>query len=197
MRLLITIALLGMAWNGRAGGSDPVELFRQWYQENSVKLIIQQDVAPFTYSLRYQPVELNVLKALSGSEKVSQQDIKSLYEKNEGKIEFAFKVESKRIQDILAHLSGSEQEYNDRLFYLLDYIIQDFTLVTDQGEFKPLRCSFENTYGAAPTIVLHLVFEFDKKSSLKQLAYSDQFFGCGGLIFDLTEIQQLNIPKIK
>ncbi len=180
------------------GKSDgPVEKFQQWYASHHDQLVISHEVGELNYSLRFLPKELNITREALKLKAATKKDLKALSKKYDGLYEFSFKVQSAHIQDILAALSVDEQDYNDRLFYLLDQIGNDFTLVTELGELKPLRCSFENNYGAAPFITLHLVFEHLSKNKLKQLAYVDQFFGCGNLVFELSEIEQLNIPKIK
>ncbi len=171
--------------------------FFDWYKSNSEELSYSKEVSEFTYAVEYIPVELNVLKELKNKNEYSKKEIKVLYNKYKGVWEFNFKISTNKFRDLLAAISIDQNEYNDRLFYLIDQIGNDFTLVTKTGELKPLKCSFENNYGSAPFITLHLVFDFKTGNEFKQFVYLDSFFGCGNLVYDISTINKLNIPQIK
>ena len=197
MKTRLTYLVLGLLVVSWTSAGQSYEKFQEWYSVNKNSLELSQDVNELSYSIRFMPKELTILREVRGKKDLSRAELNKLNEKYDGFYEFSFKVQSLEVQDILASISDGEEDYNSRLFYLIESIGQDFTLVTRLGELKPLRCSFENNYGTAPFITFHLVFEHAPKNIMQQLAYNDQFFGCGNLMFELEEIEQLNIPKIK
>lgn len=173
------------------------EKFQEWFSKNASLLIVSEVQADYSCELRYLPTELKVFKEVSEKGDIKRSEIKEIYSRFEGTYEFSFRVSKKGVTDVLTHLSDGQEDYTNRLFYLLENITQDFTLVTENGELKPLDCHFENNYGAAPFLTFHLVFERDEKNKLKYLVYQDQFFGLESIIYDLNPIQNLTIPKIK
>lgn len=193
----ITYCLLLVVLSSGMPSEKATRKFTTWYSENASSLMLSEIEDDYTCTIRYIPTELNVLRAVSSETEVKRSEIKELYEKYEGSYEFTFKVRKKSVSDLLTHVSGGQEDYTNRQFYLLESIGQDFTLVTKQGELKPLDCHFENNYGAAPFLTFHLVFDRAEDNELQHFIYQDQFFGLGSLIYDLNTIENLTIPKIK
>ena len=174
-----------------------MEKFKDWYGTNSSFLQLSQELNGFEVSVRYLPEELNVIREISKKSDVSKQEIKELYKKYSGTYEFSFKVSRSGVQDLLTHLSIDNSDYENRLFYLIESIGSDFTLVTTNGDLKPVNCHFENNYGNAPFLTFHLSFEKLPGENLKNFVYQDQTFGLETAVFDLEQIEKLTIPKIK
>lgn len=175
---------------------DNGQNFKDWYAENGKSLVVENQTEHFTFSTRFIPKELKILKELSQRE-ISKKEIRTKL-KNEELIEFGFYLKSNEgVRNLLQAVSSDKEDYNDRLFYLLEDIINDFELEYSSRVVKPLRCSFENDYGVTPYIKLHLVFEKKKGDKLKRLLYDDNFLDQGVFEFKLEHLEKLNIPKIK
>lgn len=175
---------------------DNGQEFKNWYAKNSKSLSVDKKTENFTFSTRFIPRELKVLREVSKNEISTKQARQKL--KSEELIEFSFYLKSNEgIRNLLQAVSSDKEDYNDRLFYLLEDIINDFELEYSSRFVKPLRCSFENDYGVTPFIKLHLVFEKKKGDKLKRLLYDDKFLNQGVFEFNLEYLEKLNIPKIK
>lgn len=194
---ILTYCLLFVMFAAAMPSDKATKKFKEWYSQNASSLIITEKEGEYTCNLRYIPTELKVLKEVSSETEIKRSKLKEVYSKFEGNYEFSFKVSKKKVTDLLTHVSDGREDYTNRLFYLVESISQDFTLVTKQGELKPIDCHFENNYGSAPFLNFHVVFERDKENKLQHFIYQDQFFGLGSLIYDLNTIENLTIPKIK
>lgn len=173
--------------------------FQDWYRVNSDSLITNVQQGEYTFSLRYMPKELNVIREIKDQEEVTKNELKILNDRYDQYLEFAFKITSTNSDNILMNISKDETDYNDKLFYLLESIGEDFFLINGNKELKSLRCSFENSYGASPFITMHLVFSKEETDSSKEnkLIFIDQLFTGEMIEFELKDITELEIPKIK
>lgn len=174
-----------------------INKFRNWYAENKSELVTSANNEAYHFEAAYIPKELKVLRELRNMDKVNKKELKALNKKYDGNVEFRFKIRRDGVRDLLKYHSQDEAMYQQLQFYLIESIFNDFTLVSSEDErLKPLHCSFENNYGAAPFISLHLVFDHPK-GKWKELNYQDHLFGNGAIEMNLQNIEQLKIPKIK
>jgi hypothetical protein len=175
--------------------------FREWYTAHHSELLLKADRPDFglAFELRYLPGEVAICEQILNTEKVSGKQLKSLYETYGVYDEYSFKIISTDSKDLLVAQSEDKAEYQEKQFYLIESVQQDFSLVRDNDTLKPIRCGFENNYGTAPFVTLHLVFEKAKEQKPKhtELIYNDQLFTSETVRFDCTSIMNLQIPKIK
>lgn len=194
---VIAYSLLLLVFSSAMPSEKATEKFKKWYSKNASALVLKESDGDYSCNLRYIPSELKVFKELYNEPTIKRSRIKELYSKFGSNYEFSFKVSKKNVSDLLTHISDGHEDYTNRLFYLVEQIIQDFTLVTKEGELKPLDCHFENNYGAAPFLTFHLTFDKEVDNELEHLVYQDHFFGLGSIIYELNSIENLTIPKIK
>lgn len=171
--------------------------FKEWYAKNAHLLTQVKNVDSQKYELRFLPKEVKIVRDIASKKDVDKKNLKALNEKYDAFYEFNFKISIEGVQDILVSIAENESEYNGLLFFLLEDIIRDFTLVSSEGVKQPLQCIYENNYGAAPYLSFHLVFEKQQGESLERFIYNDVLLSGGELEFDLNPINELKIPKIK
>jgi hypothetical protein len=179
--------------------ADRYARFKTWYEANHARLRQKQDVAALTYQLTYSPTELAVLREIKDRPSVSNKELRALYADYTGQLDFNFRIETREAADFLLSQSVDQADYNDKIYYLISNIQDDFRLVQGTDTLAPFQCKFENNYGTAPFVTLHLLFENpDRKfPAHATLIYRDSLFGAGNLFFDLQATSQLHIPKIK
>jgi|GEM_PF-2592694 len=173
--------------------------FKTWYQAHHEELRTQQTAGGLVFSLTFQPAEVSVLREISDRVQISRKELRALYAPYADNLQFNFRIENPAARDFLLSQSVDEADYTDKLYYLIGNIQQDFSIVHAQDTLRPLSCHFENNYGTAPFILLHLVFPrpSDALSAPTQLLYADHLFGADTLLFDLQPFSRLPIPKIK
>jgi len=173
--------------------------FQQWYQGHQEQLVVQQDTNSLLFEARYLPNEVTICQQIFKSEGVTKRQLKTLYETYDTYEEYSFKIQSLTSRDLLIDQSEDKADYQNKQFYLIESVQQDFVLLRDNDTLHPLSCQFENNYGTAPYIMLHLTFEKPPKGqrTTSQLIYNDQLFGSDQHTFDFTHLMNLQIPKIK
>ncbi len=151
------------------------------------------------FEARFLPNELAVFQEIYNQSNVSRKQLKELYKRLDTYEVYTVKVSKSGEKDILIALSEDKADYQNKQFYLIESIQTDFALVRDGDTLSPINCQFENNYGAAPFVTLHLTFEkaTTKKINSRTLLYNDQLFGSGLIAFDYSFIKNLQIPKIK
>jgi hypothetical protein len=174
--------------------------FREWYRAHHQELLLKAErpASGLAFELRYLPGEIAICQQILNNPAVSGKQLKALYETHAAYDEYSFKIISTDSKDLLIAQSADKQDYQDKQFYLTESIQQDFFLVRDIDTLKPIRCGFENNYGTAPFVTLHLVFEkATDRPNHTELIYNDQLFTAETVRFDCTAIMNLEIPKIK
>lgn len=198
MKFLTFALIVVLCFSFRKEPSKAMKAFREWYTDHADTLHQQVEADHLSYQIDYLPKELTVVREIMNLPKVSSSLLEELNSKYDAVEEYSFRITTSKGRDLLLTESEDKEDYQRKLFYLIENIQFDFALVQDQDTLYPLRCDFENNYGNAPSIKLHLVFDKTKKGGKqKELYYLDQLFGNGMIRYDLTHITNLNIPKIK
>jgi hypothetical protein len=199
MRLITILFLLCCSFTTDKTPESCYRSFREWYAGHHEQLLLRQDSGELAFELRYLPNEVTICQQILNDKKVSSKRLKALYAAHDVYEEYSFKIISTDSKDLLISQSVDKADYQNKQFYLIESVQQDFSLVRDSDTLKPIRCGFENNYGAAPFVTLHLVFEKAPKGKAAhtELIYTDQLFTAKTVQFDCTNMMNLQIPKIK
>ncbi len=191
--LLLSFGLLSLTSSDKRSSK-----FRSWYADNHRSLEVDLSSGGVNWTLTYLPKEVKVLRNLNGKNDLTTKELRDLNKKFGAYTEFSFKIELEGVRDVLLHIAEDQQDFERLTFYMIEQIQKDFALIREKDEIEPLRCSYENNYGAAPFIKLHLVFEKStKENKMKQLVFFDQLTNQGAQVFDVAHLTELKIPKIK
>lgn len=161
-----------------------------WVQNPDNGLIIHKEIGNFGYELFYKPLPYQLLQ--------SNTDL-SYLDEHKNTQHYTFKIESLDGLDVLKAGVKDDAEYNNRLFYLADYIQQDFSLIQGVDTLPCLFAHYERNYGLAPFAKITLAFE-EKEASQnleKTIQFNDPVFGAGPIHFNYTSTTLSNIPNLK
>lgn len=196
--LILLVVIAGYAFTSDEGPEKHYRAFQQWYSAHHEELVLKHEQNGLLFELRYLPNEVTICQELLQATSVSKKQIKALYTTYDNYDEYSFKMLAPGVKDLLIETSEDKAEITEKQFYLIESIQQDFLLIRDGDTLHPVRCHYENNYGTAPFIQLHLAFNKPTgKVKSQQLRYNDQLFGTAPVQFDLTPITKLQIPKIK
>lgn len=198
MRYLIIIVLLCSFVSDKSPDAC-YRSFKEWYTLNHTQLVQTRDTNDLRFEARFIPNEIMICQEILKKEQVSGKEIKALYKTYGAYEEYSFRMESLTSRDLLIEWSEDKADFQNKQFYLIEAVQQDFRLVRDNDTLAPLSCQFENNYGTAPFITLHLTFEKAPKgkTAKRQLIYWDHLFQSNIHVFDFTHLSNLQIPKIK
>ncbi len=176
---------------------EPYSAFKDWYSSNKEMLAFETDFDGLSYHLNYNPVELKLLSAILRQEVNGKKELQDWYKQNDSYDEFSFKISS-TAKDLLIQYSEDKQEYNQKLFYLIESARYDFSIVRELDTIMPIHYQFENNYGNAPFISIYVAFKkASKNNPVKEFLFNDQLFGNRVIPIDIKKLNNLNIPKIK
>jgi hypothetical protein len=200
MRLFAVVLLVCYAFASDSPPEKRYRAFKEWYGAHHEQLLFTQTAGDLAFELRYLPNEVTICQQLLQQKTVSKKQLKGLYEQYDTYDAYSFKILSPDGSDLLISQSADKAEYQEKQFYLIESVREDFRLIRDNDTLRPIHCTFENNYGTAPFVLLHLVFEKAPKGSRAerlQLLYTDQLFTSDTLVFDCRSLLHLQIPKIK
>lgn len=199
MRILFFLVLLSFSFSSEKKNEKCYKSFQNWYQKNNDQLKQSYSKDDLTFEMSYLPNELTIFQQLYIKKDFSKEQIKSLYSKYNSYDEFRLKISTQDSRDLILSKSSDKEEYQEIQFYLIESIQQDFYMICNKDTLRPVQCQFENNYGTAPFITLHLAFEKAPKTKTNKLEihYSDQLFQSDNIVFDFTHLKNLKIPKIK
>lgn len=166
------------------------EDYINWIQNPDNGLAIRKEIGSFGYELFYKPLPYQLLQA---NIELSQ------LEEHKDTQHYTFKIESLDGLDVLKAGVKDDAEYNNRLFYLADYIQQDFSLIQGTDTLSCLFAHYERNYGLAPFAKITLAFE-EKETSHnleKTIQFNDPVFGAGPIHFNYTTTVLSNVPNLK
>lgn len=161
-----------------------------WVQDPDNGLIIRKEIGDFAFELFYKPISFQVLQAW--------EDLSSLDEYKDTQ-HYTFKIESLKGLDVLKDGALDDMEYNNRLFYLSDYIQKDFRLIEAGDTLPCLFAHYERSYGLAPFAKVTLAFPATPESEKleKVIQFNDPVFGAGKMNFNYSKSVLENIPNLK
>lgn len=194
----ITVVLMLVSFQSKQV-SKLFDNYREWYASNGSKLIVDRTKNKIDYRLNYIPAEVSILGDLNDKEKVSKKELNLLKEKYGLYEEYTLKISTPNARNFLLSQSIDKNDLTSKQYYLMGEVINDFVLVNGSDSLIPLRCDFEDNFGAAPFINLHLVFskqKSDKAITTKKLIYYDALFAEDSIVYNLDQLTQLKVPKI-
>lgn len=197
--LFSSIVLIGLTSFHSKSVKEILDEFSAWYKTNGKTLTTSRSKNMIDYQLTYLPMEFSILEEIKDKEKVSSKELKELEKMFGGTEEYSLKISTKGASDFLLSQSIDRQDYDDKLYYLIGNMVQDFKMVNNQDSIAPLRCEFENNYGTAPFITLHLVFDkpkIDKEINSKKIIYTDLLFANDTIEYNLNHLIKLTIPQL-
>lgn len=199
MRFLYLLVLLSFSFTIEKKDDKCYQSFQNWYKKNIDQLKQSYSKDDLTFEMSYLPNELTIFQQLYIQNDYSKKQIKSLYSKHNSYDEFSFKISTTDSRDLILSKSFDKAEYQEIQFYLIESIQQDFYMIRNRDTLRPIQCQFENNYGTAPFITMHLAFEKAQKKEIEKLEiqYSDKLFRSDNIVFDFTHLKNLKIPKIK
>lgn len=170
--------------------------FIEWYKLNADSTQFSQKWEDITYTLKFMPKELKLMRELHFEEIKTKKELNSWYQKNDEMFEFNLKIEGNS-KNLLADYSLDETAYQDKLFYFIESAQADLKLVIDGDTIIPFHYQFENHYGNAPFVNLYFAFKVSKNQKIKELIFNDYAFSGIEIPFVINRLNNLNIPKIK
>lgn len=195
-RLVVLTALLALV----AFRSKPVQViadrYKEWYVANGEKLKLKRTKGEITYTLTYLPAEMAALSEIKEKERISKKEAQKILESYSSTEEYNLKLSKEQVKNFLISESIDKEEYTEKQYYLISEVGHDILLINDQDTLLPMRCSFEDNYGAAPYLNLHVVFKRGKTPKQKKLIYYDVLFAEDSISYDLTHLTQLTVPKL-
>lgn len=164
--------------------------YRKWVENPDNGLIVRKEIGQFAYELFYKPLPYQLLQA--------NEDIENSKE-HESTQHYTLKIEALSGQDVLKSGARDDAEYNNRLFYLADYIQQDLSLIEGGDTLPCLFAHYERNYGLAPYAKVTLAFEAKEQSNQqeKTIRFNDPVFGAGPIQFNYPTTVLNNIPNLK
>ncbi len=177
-----------------------VNEFYDWNSKNSSKLNIQKTKNNINYNLTYLPYEFAVVDEIKELKKIDKNKLTDIIENYKKVEEYRMKISIDGVKDFLMSQSSSKQEYNDKLYYIISNLTNDFVMVNDSDTIRPLKCNFENNYGIASFITYHLVFprKLDLKDiKQKKIIYYDYVFTNDSIEYNVNQLLSLSLPKLK
>lgn len=199
MKWLVLFVLFSFSFSDSKDPEKCYRSFQNWYKVNNDQLkqtFVKDDL---TFEMTYLPNELVIFQQLFQKKDYSKKQIKALYSTYDSFDDYSLKISTTDSRDLILSRSVDKVEYQNMQFYLIESIQQDFYLIRNQDTLRPIQCQFENNYGTAPFITLHLAFEKAPKTNLEKLEilYNDQLFQSDKIVFDFSHLKNLKIPKIK
>lgn len=173
--------------------------FRDWYLQHHSELTVSSENAGIISNMRYLPNEVTICQELLTMDNVSSKKIRELYRRYDAYEEYTLTLSEPYSNDFLLGQSEDREDYQQKQFYLIESVGNDFVLIRDSDTLRPQSCHFENNYGTAPILTVHLTFpkaESTPKNTWK-LLYDDQLFGLGLTEFSYNHLTHIRIPKIK
>lgn len=168
----------------------PKQAYVDWVQDLDNGLIVRKEIGNFAFELFYKPLDYQILQA---GENVTAIDS---YKDTQ---HYTLKIESLSGVDVLKNGAIDDAEYNNRLFYLADYIQNDLRLIENGDTLPCLFSHYERNYGLAPYAKVTFAFQAHANSSYsaKTIQYDDPVFGAGRLHFHYSKSVLENIPNLK
>ncbi|MCT4579997.1 MAG: hypothetical protein N4A35_01155 [Flavobacteriales bacterium] len=190
MKQIIIYILPFLALGACTSGQLEEQAYKQWVENPENGLIVRKEIGQFAYELFYKPLPYQLLQAKDSVEATEEQQHTEYY---------TLKIESLDGQDVLKSGARDVAEYNNRLFYLADYIQQDLSLIQGGDTLPCLFAHYERNYGLAPYAKVTLAFEVEKKATPqeKTIRFNDPVFGAGPVQFYYPTTTLNNIPKLK
>lgn len=199
-RLVVLLLLICCSFTTGKTPEKCYRSFQHWYTAHQDELTVQRTKNELSFELRYLPNEVTICQQILRETSVSKKQLRALYAAHDAYAEFSFRILDPNSDNLLIARSEDKADFQNKQFYLIEAVQQDFYLVRNTDTLSPLQCQFENNYGTAPFITLHLAFEKAPAGSTTdqlRLLYNDQLFGSDTLVFDLSPIKNLQIPKIQ
>jgi hypothetical protein len=188
-------ALLLLSFNKDKGTFNTSD-FIEWYKLNADSTQFTQKWDDITYTLKFMPKELKLMRQLHFEEIKTKKELNSWYKQNDEMLEFNLKIEGNS-KNLLTDYSSDETAYQDKLFYFIESAQADLKLVIEGDTLIPFHYQFENHYGNAPFVTLYFAFKVSKNQKIKELIFNDYAFSGIEIPFVINRLNNLNIPKIK
>lgn len=179
--------------------SKMLDKYREWYSTNGTKLSVNREKKEINYQLNYIPSEVSVLGELKEVEKISKKELLEITKRYDAYEEYTIKISSSNARNFLLSQSYDKEDLTNKQYYLMSEVVKDFILINGTDSLTPLRCDFDNNFGAAPYLSLHLVFNRQKPDhpiKKKRLIYKDYLFAEDSIEYNLDHLTQLTVPKI-
>lgn len=157
------------------------------------------DIGDLTFIAQYRTNLHDVLSFNSRSFK-SQVELDSMLNEKKGTRTFTFSIKSNiKGEDVLAKDLMNQQQYEQRIQYLIGAIQNDFFLIQGKDTIPCIMHHFERTYHLSESQKLMLVFELPEKSvgdSECKLMYKDKVFGVGNIVFTFSQKAINAVPDL-
>lgn len=170
-----------------------------YIEDKANGLIKEKQIADFTFSLFYKPLEYQALAGLKNPEPA-----KADFDREMGEIKdmqyFTFKIEVANFnQELLKYNLESPEQYEQRVNYFAFKMQNDFKLIEGKDTLDCELFHFERNYGIAPTAHFILAFPATHNGNKifdKTLSFEDKTFGMGTININIDKTQLAKLPAL-
>lgn len=172
--------------------------FLEFMNNEENELFVEHKSELYTFKGTYMPLEFQILNELK-QEIPSKSDVDSVRKEIDGLQYYKLTIKSNLpASNALNPETGGQEEYFNKLYYLLDYLEQDVFLIENEKDtLYPAMTHMERNYGAAPLTNVMIAFKNKNDVSDKTLIFDDRAFGMGRMKFSFKKETIDAIPKLK
>lgn len=165
-------------------------------------LLVSKTIDGFEFSLLYKPCEYIALMQ-DKDESMSKAALDEKIKPMEGMQYYTFTIKTESGQELMREGINAENEYYERLDYIVSYMQNDLTLIDGKDTLPCTLFHYERNYNVAPQNNFVLGFEKPKAAAGanaatdKTLVFNDQILGIGKLMLTINSSAIQNIPQLK
>jgi hypothetical protein len=201
----VLIVFLSMGWMSISSCSkkqaSPQE-YMNYINSKENGLLKSIDIGDYLIEVQYRPVEYTALQEI-GVDQATKETLNELVQQHKGEHCVLFRIGSKdKKTDALAIGITDQQQYNDRISYLISQINKDIYLVDGKDTIPCSMHHFERSYHL--THYHTILFTFDKPEGRskeeegdKTIVYNDNLLGIGKMNIRIDEKDIQHIPTIQ
>jgi hypothetical protein len=199
-RFLIYLMLFGCLYLGGCRPSilEPLK-YVSWVENEKNGLKAKKEIGDFVYTLQYKPLPYIALMEKRDPQ-VKTEYVQKRVKELRGMQYYTLTITSKDKKEVLASHIDSENEYYDRLQYLVDGAQDDISLI-EAGDTLPCRLyHFERDYGITPNAKILLGFEEatgEKAKEDRTIYFNERILGSGRMFLAINASSISKLPQLK
>lgn len=170
--------------------------FISWVDDEENGLIVKKDLGLYKFTLKYKPLEYEIIRDLKKLE-VSEPEFLKVKSEYEGFQYFTFSIARNDGQlDLLKADLNTEQDFTKRVEYFSFQMQQDLRLVSGKDTMNCHLFHFERTYGVSSAANFLIGFENTGSKGDKTLIFDDKILGTGRVKLTIDSDDLAQIPEL-